>query len=276
MPIMFNSILAEEGLDLRDVILIRHQDQKSNRSPFELWRDNRSGFELYQSHQGFKRRRSFQRAKQWASFVAAPGAKTMFVGLYQAKYHGILDHDSPLPHRNEVERAGNCDVYDLALDPRFSDFDGKLFVDWGEGARAWVQRADRQDKRVTELRLKFEEDPFPGFMNFIQPLSTIEALPQNWSAVLKSSAGVYLLTCPKTKEQYVGSVTGREGFWQRWQDYCRNGHGGNVALKSRDPSDYQITILEVAGSFATDHEILEMESRWKQKLQSKEMGLNRN
>jgi hypothetical protein len=73
-----------------------------------------------------------------------------------------------------------------------------------------------------------------------------------------------------------GSATGEAGFWARWQDYIRTGHGGNVALKSRDPSDYQVSILEVAGTAATVDDILKMESRWKAKLQSGEMGLNRN
>jgi hypothetical protein len=58
--------------------------------------------------------------------------------------------------------------------------------------------------------------------------------------------------------------------------YARDGHGGNVGLKSRDPSDYQVSILEVAGSAATVDEIIAMEGLWKQKLQSREMGLNRN
>jgi hypothetical protein len=87
---------------------------------------------------------------------------------------------------------------------------------------------------------------------------------------------VYLLTCPKTKEQYVGSAMGDDGFWGRWQDYVQTGHGGNVALKSRDPSDYQVSILEVAGTSATHDEIGAMEGRWQRKLQSKDMGLNRN
>jgi len=47
-------------------------------------------------------------------------------------------------------------------------------------------------------------------------------------------------------------------------------------LKSRNPSDYQISILEVAGSSASDNDILEMEQLWKSKLPSLEMGLNRN
>ena len=41
-------------------------------------------------------------------------------------------------------------------------------------------------------------------------------------------------------------------------------------------SDYQISILEVAGTSATDHDITEMEGRWQGKLQSKDMGLNLN
>ena len=84
-----------------------------------------------------------------------------------------------------------------------------------------------------------------------------------------------MLTCPKTKEQYVGSATGDDGFWRRWQDYIQTGHGGNVALKSREPSDYQVSILEVAGTASTTDDILSAERRWMNKLQSREMGLNR-
>lgn len=94
--------------------------------------------------------------------------------------------------------------------------------------------------------------------------------------MLRSSRGVYRLTCPRTREQYVGSATGEEGFWGRWQEYSQTGHGGNVVLKSRDPSDYQVSILDVAGPAATHTDIIKMESQWKVKLQSREMGLNKN
>jgi hypothetical protein len=59
-------------------------------------------------------------------------------------------------------------------------------------------------------------------------------------------------------------------------DYVTTGHGGNVALKSREPSDYQVSILEVAGSSLQIEDIVAMETRWKRKLQSGEMGLTRN
>jgi hypothetical protein len=52
--------------------------------------------------------------------------------------------------------------------------------------------------------------------------------------------------------------------------------GDAMAFLSRDPADYRVSILEVAGSLITDDEIHAMEQRWKEKLQSREMGLNRN
>lgn len=274
---MFNTVLQEGGLSLTEVILLRHQDQRAarGRTPYELWRDNTSAFNLYQAHQGTDGRPKLSRAGYWAAFVGTPAGETLFVGLYHAQYRGLLDQDTPTPHRDAIDKAGTCDVYDLNPHDHMADLIGKLYVDWGPGTRAWVQRADRQNKPITELRTAFKEPAFPGFLNFSAPLSTIDRLPTTWATTLRASRGVYILTCPTTKEQYVGSATGIDGFWQRWQDYARTGHGGNIALKSRTPSDYQVAILQVAGTDATNDDIIAMEERWKKKLQSKEMGLNR-
>jgi hypothetical protein len=89
----------------------------------------------------------------------------------------------------------------------------------------------------------------------------------------KMNRGVYLLTCPRTSQQYVGPADGADGFLGRWLEYARSGHGGNVALKDHELSDYRVSILEVAG---TNEDLLAMEARRKAKLQSREMGLNRN
>jgi hypothetical protein len=274
---MFNTLLREAGLPLADVRLIRHKDRNSarGRTPYELWRDDRPQFELYQSTQTIKNRKKFM-APYWAVFIVNLQDETMFAGIYAAKYRGLLEHDTPRPHMDGIDKAGSGDVYDLTLQDVLSDFIGKLFIDWGPGALAWVQHADRNNKPVIELRKAFQEPSFPGFLNFIQPLSKLNNIPQSWLSTLKSSRGVYLLTCPRTKEQYVGSASGEEGFWGRWQEYIQTGHGGNVGLKSRDPSDYQVSILEVAGSSATTEDIHKMEGLWQKKLQSREMGLNRN
>jgi hypothetical protein len=274
---MLNTILVEAGINLSEVVLLRHKDQRAlkGRSIYELWRANRTQFDLYQSTQKIVDRAKLK-ATYWASFVATPANETMFVGLYRVEFRGLIIRDTPAPHTDEVYRAGSADIYELTLADALTDLVGRLFIDWGPGARIWAQRANRQNKRITELRTEFTEPAFPGFLKLIQPLSTLNTFPASWIAALSSAKGIYLLTCPKTKEQYVGKADGEGGFWRRWQDYLASGHGNNVGLKSRYSSDYQVSILEVAGSASTTADILEMESRWKSKLQSREMGLNRN
>jgi hypothetical protein len=276
MPLMFNTILEVNGFQLTDVRLLRHKDTgaEKGRSPYELWRDDRKNFELYQSTQSLRNRTRLT-SSYWAVFLGTPNNETMFVGIYLVKYLELLKEDIPSPHMDGLEKAGTRDVYELILEERLHEYIGRLLIEWGPGKLAWIQRADQQNKKITELRKEFKEPEFPGFLNFIMPLSKLNKIPVSWKSVLQSSKGIYLITCPKTREQYVGSATGTEGFWQRWQDYVQTVHGGNLGLKSRDPSDYQVSILEVAGTALTDRDILKMEELWKLKLQSREMGLNR-
>jgi hypothetical protein len=276
MPILFNRLLEDEGLSIKDVRLLRHQDGRMDKglSTYSLWYNKIDEFELYKSHQSTEDLKKLN-APYWASFVATPDNKTLFVGLYKAEYKGRLKKDTPMPG-GRIVKAETFDVYTIVLDSKLNDFIGKLFIEWGDGYRAWIQRPDKQNKAVIELRNNLQEQQFPGFLNFIKKLSEIDTLPSGWITALKNTKGIYLLTCPRTKEQYVGKADGLEGFWQRWQDYAKTNHGNNVALKSRDASDYQVSILEVAGTAASSADIQSMEDRWKSKLQSREMGLNRN
>lgn len=277
MPVMFNTILAQEGIDPAQVRLLRHQDNRPGTkcTPFELWRDDRPAFEQYQSVQGVKNRPKFK-LPFWASFVADQSGATLFVGLYKSHLLGTGEKDLPRPHMDGFDKAGKYDLYKLELQDSLRDLGGKLYVDWGPGTRAWVQRARDQNKVVTEIRVAFKEEEFPGFSKFLKSLSEIQMLPKAWIEALSKTRGIYLLSCPKTKEQYVGSATGADGFWGRWQSYVQSGHGGNVGLKSRDSSDYRVSILETAGSQLTTEDILTLEQLWKAKLQSREMGLNKN
>ena len=260
MPLRFNTFLTQFDIAPSTVRLLRHQDSRSakGRTPYELWRDDRPSFNFYQEAQSLGNR-SKLRAEFWASFVVTPGGETLLVGIYRSRHLGVNDVERTWPHAEGVDPPRSCDLYELALDERVDDMAGRVVIDWGSGERSWIQRADNQNKVILQIRDTFREPEFPGFTEFISTLSNIDRLPPAWSAALSSSRGIYLLTCPKTREQYVGSATGAEGFRGRWLAYARDGHGGNVGLKSRDASDYQVSILEVAGSSATT----ESSWRWK-------------
>ncbi len=273
----FGALLETVGLPAATVRLLRHQDNRypGCPSPYILWRDYRSRFEAYQETQGFGDAANL-RAPWWASFVGLPGTETLFVGIYAAELVGPLPADRQHPVTGKVEPAGSCNFYGLTPSPLLAEYAGRLWIEWGKGYRTWCQRGDRKVKPIVELCRTFGEDAFPGFAALILNLSQIDTIPVSWMAALGSTRGVYLLTYPRTYEQYVGMASGSGSFLARWQEYWSTGHGGNVGLKSRDPSDYQVSILETVGNSATDADLLTLEARWKEKLQSRAMGLNRN
>ena len=272
----FNLLLQTAGLALSDVRLMRHAThQPGGTTPYVLWRDRRDLFEAWQRTQS-KGNAAKVAAPFWASFVGVPDGRTLFAGLYRAAPLGTLTLDRTHAELSWAHKPGIDDDYDVQLDDRLRPYIGLLYVAWGDGTRSWVQRADRQDKPITELTASFAEPPFPGFDKLVMPLSDVDSMPPTWAAILSETRGVYVLSCPRTKEQYVGIAHGVEGFLGRWRQYAATGHGGNVALRSREPADYQVAILQSVGSAATVSELEALEAVWKRKLQSREMGLNRN
>lgn len=273
----FGDLLELVGIGRSAVRLLRHQDHRypGFHSPYTLWRDHRDRFEAYQETQAIGDEARL-RAPYWASFVGVPDRETLFVGLYSAQLVGLLPVDRTHPVTGGTEEAGTCHLYSLELQPELAEYAGRLWIEWGDGYRSWIQRGDRIQKTVVELRRNLGEPPFPGFQALVLNLSDIESIPAGWATALSATRGIYLLTCPRTREQYVGMASGADGFMGRWREYFLSGHGGNVGLKSRDPSDYQLSILETVGTNATVAELTMLEVRWKQKLQSREMGLNRN
>ena len=149
---------------LANVRLLRHKDNRSakGRSPYELWRDNRQQFELYQSTQKIENREKLK-SRYWAWFHRHASRRTLFVGIYGVKGRKVLMKETPMPHRDDVDKAGTCDLYDLTLEQSLDAFIGRLLIDWGPGKRSWIQRADRKGKKITELRKEFKEPDFPVF-----------------------------------------------------------------------------------------------------------------
>lgn len=269
MSIKLNTIFEEAGLDPSKIKIIRHKDAraKKGRTPYDLWVNEPALFELYQSTQSFSNRSALN-VPFWAVFIADYENKTMFAGMYSVKYTGLLKSDTIMPHSNGIDKAGECDYFNLTRLDILSEFIGRLYIDWGKAYISWIQNAKTQNKSVIELRQSFKEPAFPGFINFHESLSKIEKLPVSWKNILSNSDGIYLLTFPKTHKRYVGSASGENGFYGRWMNYAQDGHGGDKELKKRGYHDYEITILEVVGSAITTHDLLIRENIWKKKLKT--------
>jgi hypothetical protein len=99
--------------------------------------------------------------------------------------------------------------------------------------------------------------------------------------------GVYVITDLSDGRLYVGSAASEaNGLWQRWSGYAHinNLTGGNKELESMrvDLGDahiiqnFQYSILEIFDPKTNAEAILQRESFWKQALDSRGHGMNRN
>ncbi|MDP3713784.1 MAG: GIY-YIG nuclease family protein [Mycobacteriales bacterium] len=270
----FNDLLVLEGLDPAHVRLVRHQDNRLRPGRlYEAWRNNRDAFEDYQSVQSKNR---FAIGQLLASFVVTEARKTVFVGLYR------VDGVQTLP-------PGSADVlirhdtsghfkYSLQLVDHLTHYRDRAVIEWGAGVRTWVQRAASQPKPIMEIAEQYEPR-FPGFREFVRPIDDVPTLPNGWQQVLRSVKGVYLLVDVESGQQYVGSAKGADSLLGRWISYADGGDGGDVGLRAaagKGRRNYQVSVLEVVDANTPDDTIERIESYWKNKLLSRQFGLNRN
>lgn len=275
----FNHVLSAYDVQVDLIQLVRHQDTSAiGRTPYDLLREDLKKFECYQSVQKIHPTKKgggflFDIGNSIASFVVDFSKSTLFAGLYE-----VLDC-CPCPPTDICPLRGlphglGCHSYVLRRNSALDELAGRLTIDWGPGARSWVQRARRQQKRVVEIRQRFSEPPFPGFLHFRGKTNEISSLPIGWKEALRSARGVYLLVDSDDGRQYIGSATGHDGFLGRFFDYEKDGHGGNVMLKAANKKEYHVSILEVAGTNLTTNDIIRLESLWKHKLGTRAFGLN--
>jgi hypothetical protein len=266
-----NTILKHEGVDPKNVRLVRHQDANAAAgcTPYDAWRARDGRLEMYQRIQ---KKEKFTVGEYLASFVVTPSGDTLFVGLFHVTGLGIAPQGTFDPVRRE-DRTGHH-FYEIQPDERLSEYTGHLIIDWGNAPIVWAQSAATNDKLVLEIKKEVKDEAFPGFTPFCCDIAQIETIPFSWQDVLKNTRGVYLLVCRDTGKQYVGSAKGDESLWGRFCDYKRTGHGGNVELKKLGLKNLQATVLEVVN--ADTQEIEQIEALWKKKLLSREFGLNKN
>jgi hypothetical protein len=272
-----NSLLEAVGLAPAHIRLVRHKhDHRYQRQLHQDAIALHARFEQYQCGQiNPKVIEQIRSAEAIASFVVDPGSNTLFVGLWRVA--GVKDGSSPDPYMPPQPPGPGGVVFDLQRMEKLDEYRGRLVIDWGGGERAWVQYADRQDKKIIELRRKIEEERFPGYRKFACKLHEVAGLPSAFLEPLRSSRGIYLIVHRESGAQYVGSATGGEGFIGRWINYA-DGHGGNVGLRelAGAAEEYDVQVLETVGSGATVDDVYELESAWKVKLGSRVRGLNRN
>lgn len=144
MSVLFNDLLAEAGVDPKDVRLLRHHTTPGigGQSVYDLWRRDLAGFETYQRVQT-PDRRIFRTGKVWAAFVSPGHGRTLFVGLYDTKFIETKPARWICPYEGRLPGAGKpLDIFATQLKPELAHLIGKLEIEWDYASiRTWARYA---------------------------------------------------------------------------------------------------------------------------------------
>lgn len=256
--------VAASGIDPAQLLAIRHVYGKHDGIRPDSTDDE---ILTYTARQSCDPRRFPARPQPlWAVFVGEEGNR--------ARLWSIVEN-----HGQETS-DGNDRTFRLTLRPEMSDLRDRLVISW-PAPRRWVVRGSTSAAYPVLEIADAQPIPFPGFDALILSHFELQAVMRDphyhsWRTALRSVAGIYLITDTRDGRQYVGKADGAETISQRWAGYAASGHGGNVELRSLDPSTLQFSILRVFDPTTPQRDINSAETHYKRALGTRAHGLNRN
>lgn len=185
-----------------------------------------------------------------------------------------------LENHGEVSTDGVERTFDLVVSDHLADLRNRLVVGW-RSPRTWrLTGPTAADYPVVEIA-DAQPVPFPGFDRLVLDHAQLQAVMREhryaaWRTALSSVVGIYLITDTRDGRQYVGKADGAETVSQRWSAYAANGHGGNVELRTVDPTSFRFSLLRVFDPSTPTPVVDGAESHFKLALGTREHGLNRN
>lgn len=287
-----NDLLRAKDIEPREVLVLRHRPTEPdlNKVLPLLAADKPSLFNAYQQTQGETLENTMLRAGCIASFIGHEPGKALYVGLYKIGKTKRLTHKQywQVPEHIELTKLGMkgfsgtkraaCLRFDLALMNFYSEWKGKLIVDWPPPERSWWRWAHRN---VMSVHAILEDSVLDAGMKRWDELdfnwSQLAVLPKRWQAKLAEWRGIYYIFDTSAAKGYVGSAYGADNLLGRWRNYGATGHGGNRLLKQRDPQHFRFTILELVSPNMEADEVIRLEGTWKERLHTRQpYGLNDN
>jgi hypothetical protein len=149
-------------------------------------------------------------------------------------------------------------------------------VKWPLG-RLWWRWAKTNDFPILAIHEKSALDAeMPPWDRVSLSWEELRALPSKWKAALAQWRGIYFIFDLSDGKGYVGSAYGADNILGRWLDYAESGHGGNKLLKLRNPRGFLFSILQRTSPDMDKDDVIRLEASWKDRLHTRECGLNDN
>jgi hypothetical protein len=267
-------------MDIKNLIGISEEMIENSKLHFAIGPKNkyeplyaffRNEFDKWQEDQSLK---NFEK-EYILSFIYFAKDEHLFAGVYK---------------RLGIEYINGRYQYSTKLLDIADELIGKLVIKyhWPHPQRYLITRNLLDKFELVEiLRERYTVEPFPGYekvkIGYQLLKSMIVQEEKSWKTALSIVKGVYLISDLSNGKLYVGSAYGEYSFWNRWKEYAKNGHGGNLGLKEiievngiEYADNFQFSLLETRGMNSEDDEIIRRESFWKDILLTKAFGNNKN
>jgi hypothetical protein len=286
----FNQLPAEKQIDPSRALVLRHRPIERNLRKIFPWlaEERPSIYNAYQQAQNQHVEKAMARANYVASFIGHEAKKALFIGLYEVR------SSKPISYKQYWKIAANQELrslgmagfsgarpsilwFDLRLMDFYKDWKGKLIVQWPPPERSWWRKANRNNFLIEAiLEEGLLNKAMPPWESLLLTWDELKILPARWRADLAQWRGIYLIFDASTGEAYVGSAYGADNILGRWLNYSKSGHGGNKQLRDRSPKNLHFSILQRVSPDLESSEVIRLESSCKDRLHTREFGLNSN
>jgi len=270
MPLTLTPLLLDAGVNPAQTLVIRHafviEPEESGLTGLHADSTHAEILAYTATQSSVTRRFPAEPPRFWVVFIKEGGD--------QARLWSVVEN------RGEIARDDIRRTFDISETEHMTDLRGRLVIGW-QSPRTWrMSGAAAGAYPVMEIA-DAEPIPFPGFDQLILSHVQLQAVMRehryaSWRTALSSVVGIYLITDTRNGRHYVGKADGEESIRQRWNAYATNGHGGNVELKTLDPSSFRFSLLRVFDPATPTRDINAAESHFKLALDSMRHGLNRN
>lgn len=281
-------LLAKHGIELDRVMVMRHRPTELALRKVLPWlaAEKPNVFNAYQQAQNPDAEKALLKADFVASFIAQEGDKALFVGLYRRGASRRITNRQfwAIPEVAEMKPFGirgprgqsTCLWFDLHPLDHYQEWKGRLVVKWPLG-RLWWRWANTNAFPIHAIHEdSLLDQEMPPWDSLSVSWEDLRVLPTRWKNALRQWRGVYYIFDVKVNKGYVGSACGQENILGRWLNYAASGHGGNQKLRERDPRNFVFTILQRTSPDMEPNEVRGVEASWKDRLHTREHGLNDN
>ncbi|MEM7812655.1 MAG: GIY-YIG nuclease family protein [Planctomycetota bacterium] len=291
----FRELLEKCRLNVDAVLVMRHtpKERQFAKAFPQIAENDPDAYNAYQRTHFIKQQKQLATAEYLASFIGHKPNEAVFIGLYavgETQAFARLSSKTKEAFDRLVEYGGNgCEDSDLVFDLRRSEvldeYSGRLAVSWSggaHGARSWSRWASSLSSNgfpVTELQsasILDQAAPIMDWRSCIFSWAELRVIPERWQITLSQWRGIYFILDTLDGAGYVGSAYGTDNIWGRWKCYAETGHGGNRLLFNRDARNFRFSILQRLDPDLPPSEVIDLENNWKDRLHTRDFGLNKN